>query len=371
MKSPLQVNSRFSKFRFSLANLRSPVSPISPQPENVSNQHLNTSHSSGKTTPTARGTPSPDIKEHGSVNITVVDGDGGISQTPRALPTPMMSPMTPWNAAFHRNAASSEQEAKYLSKMAYLRYICILLAALMMMAGLALTAVQGDVIKRYNNSHLSSNFGLSLWPANINMKPSIYSLATGVISAFFALLSLVFLVLPSPSPRWNTKTMLFSCSTLICGILSLSLIITLGVLTPAAIFGTFISGLSSLTSTGPASTIGQEANGDGHRETILSFTCKLQNSAHAFNADATKFSLPSLSSAADLVPSGFDKMCAESKASAALVIVLLVLSLTGGVVALLTLLSERKMIRLRNEKQASRDGQPESFVASQYEKQSV
>ncbi len=368
--SSSRLSNRLSTFRFSL---RSPVSPLSPKLANTNDQSLSICHSSRS--------PSPDEKDHSSVGVHVVDSEEGLS-TPRALPTPgaALSPVTPWHASFHRNAARTDQETAYLKQTAYLRYGRLFLSILLLAAGLAITALESDVLARYNKTHLGANWHLNLWPTDINLVPTVLTLIAGAITTLLALVVIATSLIPGPSPRTKLNNSLFTVLAGISTPLSLISIIVSGVLSPSAIFSNFVSStLTSLvTTTGPSNTVGLTPNGAGgapEAETIQSFTCAIANTAHAFNGDAQLLGLPSLSNSAQLVPSGFGKICTESKASLAIVIVLLAFSVIGCVVAGCSWAVERKIQRLRGEREVlgSRDGRrvAESLVGVPYEKHSA
>lgn len=128
-----------------------------------------------------------------------------------------------------------------------------------------------------------------------------------------------------------------------------------GALSPHAIFGTFVSSTitSLVTTTGPSHTIGLTPNGAGgspKAETIQSFTCAISNTAGKFNGDAVTLGLPSLSSPLQLAPRGFGGLCGESKASAAVVICVVILALGGLGVAGWGWVVERGINKFRAER---------------------
>lgn len=75
--------------------------------------------------------------------------------------------------------------------------------------------------------------------------------------------------------------------------------------------------------------------------------------------------LPSTSAASDLVPSGFARLCTESRVGHGLVIGLLVLEVVALVVVVAGAVVEKRIVNLRSRRQvASREGEgvPESMV---------
>ncbi|KAK5083323.1 hypothetical protein LTR70_008160 [Exophiala xenobiotica] len=365
-----RLSNRLTSFRFSL---RSPTSPASPKFVNNNEQSLSICHSSRS--------PSPDEKNATNIGVHIVDGEGAPG-TPRALPTPSAapSPATPWHASFHRNAASTSQETAYLKRTAYLRYGRLSLSVLLFALGLTLTALESDILSRYNKTNLSADWHLGLWPTDLNLTPALLTLVTAIVTTLLALLTIVISLIPTPSPRTTLTNTLFTLLVGLATSLSFATIVVAGSLSPAAIFGTFVSStLTSLvTTTGPAQTTGLTPNGHGvspRAETIQSFTCSISNTARAFKSDAVTLGLPSLSDERQLVPSGFAHMCSESRAGLAVAVCVLGLAVVGVVVAGMSWMVERKIQGLRGEREVTgaRDGADvgESLGGVPYEKRAV
>ncbi|KAK5090197.1 hypothetical protein LTR05_000367 [Lithohypha guttulata] len=376
MKSPLPKNNRFSNFRFSQTSLRSPISPRATNFGNNHEQSLSICHSdTASSSPTARGTPDPDEKG-ASVGVVVIDSDNARAlRTLNALPEVARSPITPWQATFYRHAASTEQETTYLKHTAYLRYARVVVTVFLLGASATLTGLNSDILAQYNRTHLSPAWHLSFWPTDLDLVPTHLSLSTGVITLFLAIVTVIIIALPSPNPRTTLKTAIFAPTCVLSTILSFTTVVYSATSSPAAIFSSFISKtLTSLVSTtGPANTVGLTVNGHGtspKRETIQSFTCTISNTARAFNKDASLLQLPTLSDKNRFVPTGFGRICSENRASLAIVVVTLCVGAIGLVVAGCTWSIERRIERLRGERDvlASRDGKvdgadvPESLV---------
>lgn len=376
MKSPLAVKTRFSGFRFSLKSLRSPTSASPRTPKTAENKSIDSISSS----PTVRD--SPDLNEKEDVRVTVVDDETvNALRSPTALPSPRTSPLTPWHATFHRNAASVEQETTYLKRTTQLRYAQLALSGLLFATAVAVVGVESDIVARYNRTHLAAEWHLSLWPTDLNVKPTLLLLITGAITTFLALITSIVAVIPSPNPRTQLNNRLFTVLCILATPLSLASLILSAVISPAAIFSTFVSNTitSLVTTTGPSNTIGLTPNGNAQRETIQSFTCAISNTAKAFNSDASVLRLPTVSDSHTLVPSGFSQICRESNAGLAIMIVILILAVVGLAVSAWSWTVERQIERLRGEREviASRTGSrdfkvdgtdiPESLVGKREE----
>lgn len=379
--APRPISTRLSAFRFSLSSVRSPVSPISPQVPKLT--HIDESSSSS-------GSGSPEPGRHDKEPaVTVVDSDDiHALRPPRALPTPAHSPITPWHATFHRHAATTDQETSYLRQTSLLRLARLLLSILLFSTAATVTGLTSDVVHHYNSTHLTRTLHLTLWPTDINLIPTLLALITSGTITLMALIATILVLVPSPNPRTKLNKTIF---TLLCTLgtsSSLSTLVYNSIISPAAIFSTFVSStLTSLvTTTGPSSTVGLTPNGQGPNpkaETIQSFTCTIANSAKTFNKDATVLQLPTVSSVSDLVPSGFSRICKENKAGLAILVVILGLSVIGLCVAVASWVIESKIERLRGEREVyasrhgSRDGKvdernlPESLVGMRYEKTKV
>lgn len=375
MKSHLPISNRLSNFRFSLSSPRDatsprgPISPLTPKSTHLDGPKLE-SDSSDTTDSISSG-----AEKQPGLGVTVVESDNAKHEalaSPRALPTPIFSPITPWRATFHRHAASTDQETAYLTSSTRLRYGRLVISILLLALGVAVTVLQSRILYHYNVTHLSPQFALSLWPTDINLTPAILTLVTSSTTTLFALLSIVIHVLPSPQSRTTLANALFTIlTTLIATPLALATLITSSALSPSAIFSSFVSStLTALVSTtGPKSTVGLTPNGHGSSpkpETIQSFTCTIAKTATAFNRDAQALALPYLSDVNELVPSGFVRVCTESRASLGLVIGLLGVAVVGVLVAALSWAAQRKIQKLRGEREilTSRDGSELSDGAS-------
>lgn len=382
MKSPLAVSTRLSTFRFSLKSLRPPVSPLTLK---NANDHSGFKSASFSSSPTARG--SPDLDEKDGARVTVVDDDNvNALRSPTVFPSPRPSPITPWHATFHRNAASTEQETVYLRTTSYLRYARLAISVLLLATAATAIGLESDIIARYNHTHLATAWHLSLWPTDLNLKPTLLILAAGAITVLLSLIAVILALTPSPNPRIRLNNALFAVLCMTAAPLSLASLILSAVISPAAIFSSFVSRTitSLVTTTGPSNTVGLTPNGDTarpQRETIQSFTCAISNTARAFSDDASALRLPTASDNHSLVPSGFSHICKESRAGLAVMIVVFCLAVVGVAVAGWSWMVERKIERLRGEREviASRTGSrdfkvdgtdvpdvPESLVGKRY-----
>lgn len=312
---------------------------------------------------TARGSPVPE-KDQVGVGIRVVDSENlNALRSPVAPPTPRFSPITPWHATFHRHAATTDQETAYLERNAQLRYVRLVLSAFILAAAATLAGLQADILAQYYRTYLPAEWYLTLWPVDINLLPSFLILIAGGVGSLLSLSTVVVAAIRSPNPRTKLNNSFF---TLLCGVtgpLSLAALIFASVISPAAIFSSFVSNtLSSLvTTSGPSHTTGLTPNfqgADAKRETIQSFTCAIANSAKAFHSNASVLKLPAGVDNGALAPSGFDKICKESKATLIVTIVLLAFASIGLVIATWTWAIEWQIERLRGEREviASRHG---------------
>ena len=367
MKSPRVISTRLSGFRFSLASFRSPVSPLTPQTPKFhrDEQGLPTIYSASQSSsPTATGSPDINEKCDADIAVTIVDDENtNTLRSPTALPTVRPSPITPWHATFHRHAATSEQETAYLKRTAHLRYARLTLSVVLFAAAVSTTGLESEIIARYNRTHLSSEWSLSLWPTDINLKPTLLALTTGSLVTLLSLVAAVLAIIPGPNPRTKLNNVIFTLMSFVTVALSLTTLILSAIISPAAIFSSFISSTitSLVNTTGPSNTVGLTPNGNTsgvQRETIQSFTCAISNTAKSFNNDASILKLPTVSDSRSLVPSGFARICGESRAGLALIIVVLILSSFGLVLSAWTWAVERRIERLRGEREviASRTG---------------
>ncbi|KAJ9664699.1 hypothetical protein H2198_000045 [Neophaeococcomyces mojaviensis] len=353
-----RLSSSLSSFRFSLTS-----HPINKS-AGLEPGSLSICHSSNDSTPRANSPDDASHDEEKHPKITVVDSDD------TALPTTTLSPITPWHASYHRHAASTTQETAYLNHTYRLRIARLILSFLLLSFAATITGLYADIVRHYHATHLPSAFHLNLWPTDLNLTPTLLTLATASIVTILSLIYILITALPAPVPRTKLSNGLFVGLTTLSLPLTIAALATSAALSPAAIFSTFINSAFTIatTKTGPSNTSGLSPAPHGAHaksETIQSFTCQIVNTARAFNSDATTLQLPATSATSDLTPSGFTKLCTESRVGNGLIIALLVFEIMALGVVVVGLVVEKKIRNLRVQREvSSREGEsmPESMV---------
>lgn len=358
-----RLSNSLSSFRFSLI-----VPSTKPIPEE-DQTNLAAPHAISETTPRTKSLDSTldgSEKEH---KISVVETGTATLNKDVAL-----SPITPWNASFHRNAATTEQETAYLKQSHHLRTARTIISVLLLSFGATMTALNADIIHHYNATRLPSSFFLTLWPTDLNLTPTLLLLLCGAVVVLLSLVYIIVSAIPTPASRSALSNGVFTGLTTLSLPLTISIFTASAVTSPSSIFSTFVSNALALTTTtGSSHTVGIPPAPNGlnvKRDTIQSFTCKMVNSARAFSADATQLKLSSNPANSNMVPTGFGRLCTESRVSYGLVIGMLALEVAALIVVVVSVLADRRIKNLRAQRDiASRDGNnvPESLVGEKTE----
>ena len=115
-------------------------------------------------------------------------------------PSPLMTP-----SLHSRNTATSMQESAYLRRAKYLRWTRSLLSILVVSASAAAVGCTGNVLHRYNSTHLESKFHLPpLWPSAVDVRPTLAVLILGCLIVAISIVYLAVSLIPAvrPLPRF-------------------------------------------------------------------------------------------------------------------------------------------------------------------------
>ena len=99
-----------------------------------------------------------------------------------------------------RHSASSAQEEAYLKHASRLRVIRFILSFLTLGTAGAAVGLTAHTLKTYNDTRLSKNWHLPLWPIDIDIKPTLGVLIPASIAAFSSLIYILIALIPSVSP---------------------------------------------------------------------------------------------------------------------------------------------------------------------------
>lgn len=108
-----------------------------------------------------------------------------------------------------RYAASTAQESVYLEHIRKLRFVKYLLSALIIAVAAGALGTSSHALHSYNSTHLGKAWTLSLWPVDIDLKPTIGILIPSAIIIVSSILYLSIAIIPSvsflPAPPLPTR----------------------------------------------------------------------------------------------------------------------------------------------------------------------
>ncbi|RMZ76376.1 hypothetical protein DV737_g4861, partial [Chaetothyriales sp. CBS 132003] len=202
-----------------------------------------------------------------------------------------------------RFAASTLQESVYLSRVRYLRITTYVVSGLIVACASASLGTSAHVLYGYNSTNASRT--LSLWPANIDLRPVLATLVPAAIICVLMPSYLLLAAIPSPHSRTRLLTHVCLVATSVSFILSIVSIF----------FATVVTYLVDARSrTNP-------------RPTILSFTCAFYRGPGRFYSATKHLQMPIFGQIA--YPSGFGRLCRESEAAWGLMTAVALLTLLG------------------------------------------
>ncbi|WEW54631.1 hypothetical protein PRK78_000051 [Emydomyces testavorans] len=161
-----------------------------------------------------------------------------------------MSSTSSLRGAHAPSTASDEDESTYIRRTRILQWVRMGLCAAMVVLAVAAVGAEGHPLRYYNKTVQYEKMYLSLWPENIEMRPTIALIACGSIIALQSLVYLIVALLPSPRSR----------------------IFILNSLVTATAIGGFIAALIAVIFT-LVYTNPRTVNGTYRGETIHSWTC--------------------------------------------------------------------------------------------------
>jgi hypothetical protein len=227
-----------------------------------------------------------------------------------------------------RHSASSAAEEAWLRSAFHLRLARLILTILTLLASASALGISSSTIRAYHATKLSSPSGgawqLHLWPVDLDLRPTLATLAPSAIIALGCTVYITIALVPSPRSRTTSMTYLFSLLTALSLVLSFFSVIFTQVL---------------LHQTNP---------GKG-RDSIQSFTCRLYRSSEEFNNDMMSLGIPSIETGVGY-PAGFKRVCVESEAAGGLVAAVLGLALVGVAVVGWGWKRQRSVGRAREER---------------------
>ncbi|EXJ95075.1 hypothetical protein A1O1_00193 [Capronia coronata CBS 617.96] len=240
----------------------------------------------------------------------------------------MINPSPLLTSSLHsRHSATSAQESAYLKQARLLGWVRLALSLLTIASAVAAAGSVGHVLHKYNSTHLGSKWHLSLWPQNVDLRPTLAVLACACIIAAVSLAYVVFWVIPSP----HSRTLLYSLIFLGSSILGLAL----------CVFAIpFNQALVNLTA-------------HHRRESLQSWTCKFSDGAAGFNSDIHSLQIPVFTTNGVPIPAGFKRLCMESQVGTGLMIAVLVLEAASSGIAGMGILLEKRMAIARRERYAN------------------
>ncbi|RMZ89472.1 hypothetical protein DV736_g3299, partial [Chaetothyriales sp. CBS 134916] len=205
-----------------------------------------------------------------------------------------------------RFAASTLQESVYLSRIRYVRITTYVVSSLIIACALGSLGTSAHVLHAYNSTRsTNASLTLSLWPANIDIRPVLATLAPAAIIC--VLMPSYLLLAAIPSPHSRTRLLSYVC------LLTTSLSFILSII--SIFFTTVVTYLIDVHShTNP-------------RPTILSFTCAYYRGPSRFYSATKHLQLPIFGQI--VYPSGFGRLCRESEAAWGLMVAVAFLGLLG------------------------------------------
>ncbi|OJD19624.1 hypothetical protein AJ78_00481 [Emergomyces pasteurianus Ep9510] len=198
-------------------------------------------------------------------------------------------------------AASDEDESAYLRRAKIFHWTRISISGLIFAVAVAVIGCEVRSLRFYQQTNPFKNWGLVLWPEQLDLRPTTALIACGSIIALLTLAYLIISFLPSPHARiilLNTLITVVALSGLIAAIAAIA-----------------------FTSTVTDPRINQ---GDNVGETIRTWTCKW---GYADGRDGEGKPVEATDE--------FGRLCRETHASFALMCVLIVLEAVLGVAAAL------------------------------------
>ncbi|EXJ90045.1 hypothetical protein A1O3_03113 [Capronia epimyces CBS 606.96] len=237
-------------------------------------------------------------------------------------PSPLLT-----SSLHSRNSATSAQESAYLKRARWLGWVRLGLALLTLGSATAAAGCAGHVLRRYNATHLASGWHLSLWPLNVDLRPTLAVVASAAIITAASLGYLVLWLIPSP----HSRTLLYNFVFL----------------------GSSLVGVVLCVFTIPFNLILVNPSSHHQRESLQSWTCKFSDGASRFNSDAQSLQIPVFATHGVPVPAGFERLCMEAQVGTGLMIAVLVLEAASCALAGVGILLEKQMTKARRERYAN------------------
>ncbi|KIW18804.1 hypothetical protein PV08_03093 [Exophiala spinifera] len=280
----------------------------------------------------------------GSASSDRRPGSGSGSSTTKHLepPTPYETTAFMTNASplltsslHSRNSASSIQESAYLAKAQVLQWSRLGLAVLVIASATAALGCAGHVLDRYNETAgVGKPYHLpQLWPANVDVRPTLAVLIPAAIVITVNLGYVVFSLIPTPYSRTLMYNFVFLASSLAGLVLCLFAI--------------------------PFSTTLTDPSAHHSRESLHSWTCKFSDGAASFTSNAKALQIPVYLSAGVPVPAGFKRLCKESQVGVGLMATVMVLEAVSCAVAGAGILLEKRIAKARKARYAAAAGHDE------------
>ena len=116
-------------------------------------------------------------------------------------PSPAFT-VTPLRNGQRSTTPSQEEYAKPdnnngLRKFRLLHWLRLALSLLLVAAGAAIVGCEAHALHAYNDTHLSTQWYLPLWPSTLDVRPSVAVLGGGALVVLFNLMYLVVAIIPS------------------------------------------------------------------------------------------------------------------------------------------------------------------------------
>ncbi|KAK4943390.1 hypothetical protein LTR10_017064 [Elasticomyces elasticus] len=242
----------------------------------------------------------------------------------KTIPSPLLT-----SSLHSRNSATSAQESAYLTKAKLLWWTRLALVLLITATSTAAIGCAGHVLHDYNGTSFGRHRYLPLWPANIDIRPTLAVLIPAAIIVASSVMYLVFSLIPTPYSRTLMYNVVFTAVSAVGVILCLFAI--------------------------PFNTLHTDPSTHHSRDSLQSWTCKFADGAAKFNSDALALQLPVFMSGGVPVPAGFKRLCMESKVGLGLMVAVFVLEIASCAVGGAGMMLEKQMHEARKARYANNE----------------
>lgn len=148
-----------------------------------------------ETTPTSRPASSQEgTSRSGSRSSTQKEPAFDASTASKNIPSPLLT-----SSLHSRNSATSAQESAYLAKAKLLWWTRFVLVLLIIATSASAIGCAGHVLRRYDATSFGRARHLPLWPANIDLRPTLAILIPAAIIVAVSFGYLVFSLIPTVS----------------------------------------------------------------------------------------------------------------------------------------------------------------------------